>query len=68
MAKAQDLGNFFRIPADNRDLNYDKYFDKGEIKTSALDDYNSHNTRRLDVKETEEILLGLEFIKNELKD
>lgn len=68
MAKAQDLGNFFRIPADNRDLNYDKYFDKGEIKTSALDDYNSHNTKRLGIKETEEILLGLEFIKSELKD
>ncbi|MBP7498163.1 MAG: polysaccharide biosynthesis protein [Bacteroidales bacterium] len=68
MAKAQDLGNFFRIPADNRDLNYDKYFDKGEIKTSALEDYNSHNTTRLSVKETEEILLGLEFIKSELKD
>lgn len=68
MAKAQDLGIYFRIPADNRDLNYDKYFYKGEIKTSALDDYNSHNTKRLSIKEIEEILLGLEFIKNELKD
>ena len=67
MAKAQDLGGFFRIPADNRDLNYGKYFDKGEIKTSAIEDYNSHNTKRLTLKETEEILLGLDFIKTELK-
>lgn len=67
MAKAEDLGSYYRIPADNRDLNYAKYFAKGEVKTSAADDYNSHNTRRLSLIETKDLLLGLDFIKNELK-
>ncbi len=47
MAKAQDLGGYYRIPADNRDLNYAKYFSEGEEKISQLEDYTSHNTRRL---------------------
>lgn len=67
MAKAKDLGNYYRIPADNRDLNYAKYFAKGEVKTSAAEDYNSHNTRRLSLKETKDLLFGLDFIQNELK-
>ncbi|MFN4299826.1 MAG: polysaccharide biosynthesis protein [Thermaurantimonas sp.] len=68
MAKAEDLGEFFRIPADNRDLNYSKYFVKGDTKISKFEDYNSHNTRRLDLKETIDLLKNLEYIKNELNN
>jgi UDP-glucose 4-epimerase len=68
MAKAEDLENYFRIPADNRDLNYAMYFAKGEIKTSAVEDYNSHNTRRLNQEETKTLLLTLDYIQNELKN
>jgi len=67
MAKAIDQGNFYRIPADNRDLNYAKYFAKGEVKTSAFEDYHSHNTKRLSLKETKDLLMNLDFIKQELK-
>jgi len=67
MAKAVDLENFYQIPADNRDLNYGKYFTNGDIKTSALQDYNSHNTKRLTIEEVKEKLLTLEYIQNELK-
>lgn len=67
MAKAEDLESFYRIPADNRDLNYAKYFAKGEVKTSAVDDYNSHNTHRLNLQETKELLLTLDYIQEELK-
>ena len=68
MAKAEDLGSFFRIPADNRDLNYAKYFASGDVKTSAYDDYNSHNTRRLNLEETIELLRGLDYIQYELNN
>jgi UDP-glucose 4-epimerase len=68
MSKALDLENYFRIPADNRDLNYAKFFAKGEVKTSASEDYNSHNTRRLNFEETKELLLTLDYIHNELKN
>lgn len=51
MLKAEDLGGYFRIPADNRDLNYGKFFDEGEQTISQFEDYNSHNTKRLSVKE-----------------
>ena len=67
MAKAEDLDNFFRIPADNRDLNYAKYFAEGEVKTSAMEDYNSYNTYRLNLEQTKEKLLSLDYIQNELK-
>lgn len=67
MAKAIDLGNFYRIPADNRDLNYAKYFAKGEMKASTYEDYHSHNTRRLTIEEIKRILLSMDFIKDELK-
>jgi len=67
MLKADDMGNYYRVPADTRDLNYAKYFTKGEVKTSALDDYNSHNTTRLDINDMIDLLLSLDFIKNELK-
>lgn len=66
MAKAEDMGRYFRVPADNRDLNYNKYFVEGETKISALDDYTSHNTFRLNVEQVEEILLKLDYIKEQL--
>ncbi|MFB6340647.1 polysaccharide biosynthesis protein [Saccharicrinis sp. FJH62] len=67
MVKAEDLGDFYRIPADSRDLNYAKYFVDGEIKTSEFDDYNSHNTQRLDLNATVELLLNLDYIQEQLK-
>jgi len=67
MARAQDLGDYFRIPTDSRDLNYSKYFIDGEVETSSMQDYNSHNTERLSFKETKELLLQLDFIKEELR-
>jgi UDP-N-acetylglucosamine 4,6-dehydratase len=68
MLKAEDMKNFYRIPADNRDLNYANFFTKGDVKTSALEDYNSHNTERLNVEETKKLLLSLNYIQNELKN
>jgi UDP-glucose 4-epimerase len=68
MARAEDLGKFFRIPADNRDLNYSMYFTAGEKKISALEDYTSHSTERLDLAQTKELLLTLDFIKANLKE
>lgn len=66
MSRADDMGGFFRIPADNRDLNYNKYFIEGEQSISAFEDYTSHNTKRLSVSEIKELLLGLAFIKEQL--
>lgn len=66
MAKAEDMGRYYRIPADNRDLNYKKYFVEGEEKVSELDDYTSHNTKRLNVSEIKDLLLKLEYIQGEL--
>jgi len=66
MAHAIDMGGYYRIPADNRDLNYAKYFSKGEADISTLDDYTSHNTRRLNVEEVKSLLLSLDYIKDEL--
>lgn len=63
MAAAQDLGEYFRVPPDLRDLNYDKYFDKGETKITFAEDYNSHNTTRLDVEGMKSLLLKLPFIQ-----
>jgi UDP-glucose 4-epimerase len=67
MARAEDLGKYFRTPADNRDLNYAMYFAKGEVKTSSMEDYNSHNTKRLNLAETIALLLTLDYIQSELK-
>lgn len=67
MVKAEDLGNFFRIQADTRDLNYKKYFSTGNTKTSELEDYNSHNTQRLNIKQVKEKLLQLDYIQQELE-
>jgi UDP-glucose 4-epimerase len=66
MAHAQDLGGYYRIPADNRDLNYAQYFSEGEEKISNAEDYTSHNTNRLDVEQVKSLLLKLDFIKEEL--
>ena len=66
MAKAEDMGRYYRIPADNRDLNYEKYFVEGETHISELDDYTSHNTERLDVEGVKALLLKLEFIQEQL--
>ncbi|TWC53418.1 UDP-glucose 4-epimerase [Pseudomonas sp. SJZ080] len=66
MAKAEDMGRYYRIPADNRDLNYNKYFVEGEERISEFDDYTSHNTERLDVAGIKELLLKLDYIKEQL--
>lgn len=63
MAKSVDMGNYFRIPADNRDLNYDKYFVEGQEEVSVIDDYHSHNTARLDVEGMKDLLKKLEIFK-----
>ena len=64
--KAEDLGGYYRIVPDDRDLNYGKYFTEGEEKIAEVEDYNSHNTRRLNVEEIKELLLKLDYIKGEL--
>ncbi|HGU1514228.1 TPA: polysaccharide biosynthesis protein, partial [Escherichia coli] len=63
MVKAQDMGKYYRIPADNRDLNYDKYILDGKVEANNIDDYTSHNTTRLSVKEVTELLLTLDYVK-----
>ena len=65
-AKAEDLGNFFRVPADNRTLNYDKYFTEGDTKAVTIEEFNSNNTRRLGLEETKAKIASLEYIQNEL--
>ena len=65
-AKAVDMGNFYRVPADNRDLNYDKYFTDGNAQRNILTEFNSDNTTRLNLEQVKEKLLSLEYIQNEL--
>lgn len=65
-AKAIDMGNFYRVPADNRDLNYDKFFVEGDVKRVTIDEFNSNNTQRLDLEETKAKIASLEYIQNEL--
>ena len=67
-AKAVDMGNFYRVPADNRGLNYDKYFKEGDEKRSALETFNSNNTRRLNLEETKEKIASLGYIQERLKE
>lgn len=67
MAKAIDMGEYYRIPCDTRDLNYDKYFIEGNEKISEVEDYHSHNTARLDVEGMKKLLLKLRFIREDLK-
>ena len=66
MAKAIDMGDYFRVPADNRDLNYESYFSEGEENISIIEDYHSHNTHRLDVAGTKKLLLKLDMIRQDL--
>jgi len=66
MAKAEDMGDYYRIPADNRDLNYAQFFSEGEEIISHLDDYTSHSTERLNVEQIKQVLLKLDYIKEEL--
>ena len=65
-AKAEDLGNFYRVPADNRGLNYDKFFKEGDETRNTLTEFNSNNTRRLNVAETKEKIASLDYIQKEL--
>tara|TARA_B110000116_G_scaffold259767_1_gene262219 strand:- start:527 stop:952 length:426 start_codon:yes stop_codon:yes gene_type:complete len=68
MAKAIDIENYFRIPCDNRDLNYSKYINEGDENIAKYDDYHSHNTSRLNVNSMKELLMKLEFIKEDVKN
>jgi UDP-glucose 4-epimerase len=65
-ANAIDLGNFYRVPSDKRDLNYDKYFKEGDIQRNVLTEFNSSNTDLLNVAEVQEKLLSLSYIREEL--
>ena len=65
-AKAIDMGNFYAVPADNRDLNYDKYFKEGDVKRATIEEFNSDNTYRLNLEETKAKIADLQYIKNEL--
>lgn len=67
MAKAEDLGNYYRIPADTRDLNYNRFFIEGESEIAQAEEYNSHNTHRMSVEETKQLLLKLDTIREDLK-
>lgn len=65
-AKAEDMGNFYRVPADNRTLNYDKFFTEGNKTAVTIDEFNSDNTYRLNLEETKAKIASLEYIQNEL--
>lgn len=67
-AKAQDMGDYYRVPADNRELNYDRFFKEGDIKQSQIEEFNSNNTRRLNLEETKVKIAALEYIQNELRN
>ena len=66
-AKAEDMGDFYRVPADNRDLNYDKFFVEGDIRRVTIDEFNSNNALRLDLEQTKAKIASLEYIQEELK-
>jgi len=66
MAKVEEMDNYYRIPTDDRDLNYNMYFSEGEERISTLDDYTSHNTERLNVEQVKALLLTLDYIQHEL--
>ena len=65
--RSEDMGGYYRVSADNRDLNYDKYFIQGQVRTQADEDYTSHNTRRLNVEQTIEKIKTTDYIQEELK-
>jgi UDP-N-acetylglucosamine 4,6-dehydratase/5-epimerase len=66
MVKAEDMGNYYRIPADTRDLNYNSFFVEGEDKISQVEEYTSHNTFRMNIEETKQLLLKLDFIREDV--
>lgn len=66
--KAEDLGGYYRVPADNRDLNYANYFSEGEVDMDKVEDYHSHNTEQLDVEGMKKLLLKLDFIKEDISN
>ncbi|MCB0473116.1 MAG: polysaccharide biosynthesis protein [Flavobacteriaceae bacterium] len=66
MIKAEDMGHYFRIPADNRDLNYNQFFSEGQVDMAKVEEYHSHNTTRLDVEGTKQLLLKLNIIQSDL--
>jgi len=68
MAKAEDMGRYFRIPADNRDLNYEAFISEGTPEANSIEDYTSHNTRRLSPAQVEALLLSLDYVRSELED
>ena len=65
-AKAVDMGDFYRVPADNRGLNYDKYFKDGDETRNTLTEFNSNNTRRLNLQETIDTIAKLEYVQGRL--
>jgi UDP-glucose 4-epimerase len=67
MARAEDLGQYFRIPSDTRDMNYNKYFTDGEVSISQAEDYTSHNTIRLGISEVKDLLMSLDFVREQLR-
>jgi len=67
MVKVEDMDEYFRIPADTRDLNYGKYFTEGEEKVAGAEDYTSHNTHSLDIQQTMDLLLNLKFIREDIQ-
>lgn len=66
MVRAIDMGDYYRIPCDTRDLNYDKFFTKGNVEISKIEDYHSHNTHRLDVEGMKELLMKLRFVREDM--
>ncbi len=67
MVRSEDLGGYYRIPADSRDLNYDKYFVEGDTEMSRFEDYTSHNTRRLDVEQVKQVLMQLDIVREAVR-
>jgi UDP-glucose 4-epimerase len=66
MAKAEDMGEFYRVPADHRNLNYSKYFSEGETDIAKIEDYHSHNTKQLGVEGMKKLLVKLPLIRKEV--
>ncbi len=66
MAKAEDVGKYYRIPADNRDLNYNKFFTSGEVRIASMEDYTSYNTERLDIDQIKSLLLKVDYVQAQL--
>ena len=66
--KAVDMGDYYRVPADTRDLNYGLYFDEGDRRLEAIEEYNSHNTHRLDRAELKKLLLDLDYVRKALRN